>query len=99
MRYVGGKDELDEAFRNSVTRVVSRDATVRLDGALYDAPMECIGQKLEVRCAPGDPHDGWVVLGDGSRRRIAATDKQANAHAPRVRPTAYPIDFSAQGGE
>ena len=99
VRYVGGPDELDEAFRNSVTRVVSRDATVRLDGALYDAPMECIGQKRELRYTPGDPLDVWIVLEDGSRRRMAATDKQANAHAPRVKPTAFPIDFSAQGGE
>jgi len=37
------------------------------------------------------------VLKDGTRRRIAATDKVANAHAPRAKPTAFPIDFSAQG--
>ena len=54
---------------------------------------------VTVRYTPGDPLDVWIVLEDGSRRRIAATDKVANAHAPRVKPTAYPIDFAAQGGE
>ncbi|MBQ2631634.1 MAG: DDE-type integrase/transposase/recombinase [Kiritimatiellae bacterium] len=96
VRYVEDGDALDEAFRNSVRRKVAKDATVRVDGTLYDAPMGCIGERLEVRYTPGDPLDVWMVLGDGSRVRIAPTDKQGNAHAKRKKSH---IDYAAQGGE
>ena len=96
VRYADGDDALDEAFRNSVKRKVAKDATVRVDGALYDAPMGCIGERREVRFTPGDPLDVWMVLGDGSRVRIAPTDKQANARAKRKKSH---IDYAAQGGE
>ena len=95
VRYAGGPDELDEAFRNSVRRTVAKDATVRVDGALYDAPMGCVGERLEVRYTPGDDTDVWIVMADGSRARIAPTDKQANKRAKRRKGH---IDFSAEGG-
>ena len=37
-----------------------------------------------------------MVLGDGSRVRIAPTDKQENARAKRKK---NHIDYAAQGGE
>ena len=94
VRYADGDGALDEAFRNSVRRRVAKDATVRVDGALYDAPMGCVGERREVRYTPGDPHDVWMVLGDGSRVRMAPTDKQQNARAKRRKAH---IDFSAEG--
>lgn len=39
---------LDECFLNRATCRVSRDATVELDSRCYDAPMQFIGQKVEV---------------------------------------------------
>ncbi len=96
IRYADGDDALDEAFRNSVRRKVAKDATVRVDGALYDAPMGCIGERREIRYTPGDPLDVWMVMEDGSRARIAPTDKQENARAKRRKSH---IDFSAEGGE
>ena len=94
IRYADGDDALDEAFRNSVRRKVAKDATVRVDGALYDAPMGCIGERREIRYTPGDPLDVWMVMEDGSRARIAPTDKQENARAKRRKSH---IDFSAEG--
>ena len=96
IRYAESGDALDEAFRNSVKRTVGKDATVRVDGALYDAPMGCVGERREVRYTPGDPLDVWMVMADGSRERMAPTDKQANKRAKRKKGH---IDFSAEGGE
>ena len=94
----GGEAALDDAFRNRVTRKVSNDATVRVDHVLYDAPMGMIGEKLVLRFTPGRTDDVWAVMPDGSRRRLAPTDKAANADARRVKP-AYAVDYSAEGGE
>lgn len=94
----GGEAALDDAFRNRVTRKVSNDATVRVDHVLYDAPMGMMGEKLELRFTPGRTDDVWAVMPDGSRRRLAPTDKAANADAGRVKP-AYAVDYSAEGGE
>jgi putative transposase len=89
----GGEGALDEAFRNRVTRKVAPDATVRVDHVLYDAPMGLVGERVELRWTPGREGDVWIVMPDGSRRRLAPTDKAANAEAPRVRP--YSIDWGA----
>ena len=89
----GGEAALDEAFRNRVTRKVANDATVRVDHVLYDAPMGLVGERVELRWTPGREGDVWLVMPDGSRRRLAPTDKAANAEAPRVRP--YSIDWGA----
>lgn len=94
----GGQAALDEAFRNRVTRKVANDATVRVDHVLYDVPMGLVGERVELRFTPGREGDVWLALPDGSRRRLAPTDKAANAGAPRVRP--YSIDWgSGEGAE
>lgn len=98
LRFVEGGDEaLREAFLNRITRKVANDATVRVDHVLYDAPMGMIGEKVELRYEPGGG-DVWLVQPDGARRRLAPTDKQANAVSKRARP-AYEIDFAAEGQE
>lgn len=100
LRFVeGGEEALDEAFRNRITRKVANDATVRIDHVLYDAPMGMIGEKVELRWTPGRTDDVWMAMPDGTRRRLAPTDKQANSESGRVKP-AYSIDFGAvEGGE
>lgn len=99
LRYLeGGDAALDDAFRNRIKRKVSNDATVRIEHVLYDAPMGMIGERLELRFTPGRGDDVWAVMPDGSMRRLAPTDKQANAEARRVKP-AYAIDFCAEGGD
>ena len=35
-------------------RNVNRDATIHLSNVCYDAPMQFIGQKVEVRFIPGE---------------------------------------------
>lgn len=100
LRFVdGGEEALDEAFRNRIVRKVANDATVRVDHVLYDAPMGMIGEKVGLRWTPGRVDDVWIAMPDGTRRRLAPTDKQANSEAGRAKP-AYSIDFGcAEGGE
>lgn len=69
---------------------------MRIDHVLYDAPMGLVGEKVELRWTPGREDDVWLCMPDGSRRRLAPTDKQANAEARRAKP-AYTIDFGATG--
>lgn len=51
---------------NRTTRRISRDATLELDCRCYDAPMQLIGQKVEVRYLPDDPEKVWV-FSEGKR--------------------------------
>lgn len=99
LRYLeGGKDVLDEAFRNRITRKVAKDATVRVDHVLYDAPLGMVGEKVDIRWTPGRPDDVWIYMPNGCRRRIVPTDKCANAKAGRIK-SAYEIDFGAMDGK
>lgn len=93
LRFVeGGEEALDEAFRNRVKRKVSSDATVRVDHVLYDVPMGLEGERVELRWTPGREGDVWLVTPDGGRRRLAPTDKHANAESGRAK-GAYSIDW------
>lgn len=48
-----------------LVRRVNRDATIHLEGTVYDAPMQFIGQKVVVRFLPGE-ETGAYILYDGS---------------------------------
>lgn len=73
---------LDDCFLNRVYRTVRKDSTFRLDGTLYDAPMQFAGQKAEVRFSPDNPDNVWIVLGS-ERFPVSPTDKVANGKAKR----------------
>ena len=98
LRWFEGNDEaLDEAFRNRITRKVANDATVRVDHVLYDVPMGLVGERVELRWTPGREGDVWLAMADGTRRRLAPTDKAANAERGRVRGP-YSIVWGAEEG-
>ena len=89
---------LDECFLNRTTRRVSRDATVELDCRCYDAPMQFIGQKVEVRYLPDDPEKVWV-FSEEKRYPMRLTDRVENGKTKRANQVS--IDYSAAlgGGE
>ena len=76
---------LDEAFRHEETRVVARDATVSIDGQLYEVPAVLCGRKVKVTTNPLDDILQVRVFFEGhdygSARRL---DKGANAHTRRI---------------
>ena len=50
-----GKD-LDEVFLHRLKRQVRKDGTVRLSGDFYEVRPELVGQRVELRFDPHDPH-------------------------------------------
>lgn len=79
------REWLEESFHNRLLRNVNRDATIHLDGLCYDAPMQFIGQKVEVRFLPGDSDSAYILHG-GSHYPLRLTDRVANGRTKREAP-------------
>ena len=90
------REWLEEAFHNRVLRNVNRDATVHLLNECYDAPMQFIGQKVEVRFLPGDTESAYILYG-GQHYPLRLTDRVANGRTKRQ--TAISIDYAKEGRE
>ena len=86
---------LDECFLNRIIRKVRKDATVSIDKVSYDAPMQFIDQKVEIRFRPGEM-DSAFILYEGEHFPLRMTDKNENCRTKRRNePT---IDYSKLGG-
>ena len=85
---------LEECFHNRLMRKVNRDATIHLSGMIYDAPMQFIGQKVEVRFLPGDPENAYILYG-GSHYPLRVTDREANGRTKRK--TSPEIHYGQEG--
>lgn len=90
------REWLDEAFHNRVVRNVNRDATVHLLNECYDAPMQFIGQKVEVRFLPGDTGSAYILY-SGQHYPLRLTDRVANGRTKRQ--TALAIDYAKEGSQ
>lgn len=88
------REWLEEAFHNRVIRNVNRDATVHLLNECYDAPMQFIGQKVEVRFLPGDTESAYILYG-GQHYPLRLTDRVANGRTKRQ--AALSIDYAKEG--
>jgi transposase InsO family protein len=90
------REWLEQSFLNRIFRRVSKDSTVSIDGVYYDAPMQFISAKVEIRFLPGDM-DSAFILYENQRYSLMKTDKAANCHTKRQNclPT---IDYSKAGG-
>ena len=86
---------LDECFLNRVYRKVKKDATVSIDKASYDVPMQFIGQKVEIRFRPGEM-DSAAIFFEGVAFPIRGTNKNENCRTKRSSP--IPIDYGKIGG-
>ncbi|MCB6202665.1 DDE-type integrase/transposase/recombinase [Extibacter muris] len=71
------REWLEEAFHNRVIRNVNKDATIHLSNERYDAPMQFIGQKVEVSFLPEDPESAYILYG-GKHSSLRLTDRVAN---------------------
>ena len=86
---------LDECFLNRIYRKVRKDATVSIDKVSFDAPMQFIDQKVEIRFRPGEM-DSAVIVCDGERFPLRLTDKNENCRTKRQNSPG--IDYSQLGG-
>ena len=89
------REWLEECFHNRLLRRVNRDATVHLLNTVYDAPMQFIGQKVEVRYLPGGMQDAYILHG-GVHYPLRLTDRVANGNTKRHK--AVQIDYGKEAG-
>ena len=95
IRRPGSREWLEECFHNRLMRRVNRDATIHLMNTVYDAPMQFIGQKVEVRFLPDDAESVYILHG-GVHYPLRLTDRVANGSTKRESPVQ--IDYGKEAG-
>ena len=85
---------LEECFHNRVIRKVNNDSCISIDGTYYDAPMQFIKMKVEIRYLPDHMEDAYILY-EGVHYPIHRTDKVANGKAKRNNLPL--IDYSKRG--
>lgn len=90
------REWLEESFHNRIIRRVNRDATVHFGSAVYDAPMQFIGQKMEVRFLPGALDSAYILYGE-EHYPLRMTDRVANGRTKREKPVQ--IDYGKEALE
>ncbi len=89
------RDWLDECFLNRIYRRVRKDATISIERVSYDAPMQFIDQKVEIRFRPNDM-DSAVIIYEDERFPLRPTDRNENCRTKRQNGPS--IDYSKLGG-
>lgn len=69
---------LNEHFMVGLERRVKKDATVSLNGKLYEVPARFIGQSVELRHVQGDASEIFIYEDDKRVTRITQLDAVAN---------------------
>lgn len=85
---------LDECFLHRNRRRVRNDSTIRIDKLQYDAPMQFIGQTVDLRFMPGKP-DSVFILYEKKRYPLRLTNKVENSRTKR---STFRIDYAQTGG-
>ena len=88
------REWLDSCFLNRITRKVRKDATVSIDKVSFDAPMQFIGQTVDIRFRPGDM-DSAVICSEDGQFPLRQTDKNENCRMKRNNGPA--IDYARLG--
>jgi hypothetical protein len=86
---------LDECFLHRDRRKVRNDATIKIDSQSYDAPMQFIGQTVDIRFEPGQA-DSVFIFFEGKRYPLRLTDKVENSRTKR---SGIRIDYTRTGGD
>jgi len=85
---------LNECFMNRITRKVNLDATISIDSASYDVPMQFIRSKVQIRFLPGQMQDAYILF-EGTNYPIRPTNREENGRTKRN--NSYAIDYSKMG--
>lgn len=89
------REWLDECFMNRKTRKVNLDATLSIDSVYYDAPMQFMRSKVEVRYLPDRMQDAYILF-EGVHYPIRATNRVENSRTKRK--NVHAIDYSKMEG-
>ena len=95
IRFSKSREWLDECFMNRIIRKINNDSTVSIDSVLYDAPMQFIGMKVEIRFLPDDMKNAYILY-QGKHYSIRPTNKLENSRTKRE--NTPDIDYSMNGG-
>ena len=90
--FSGDNNKLEEAFMNTVTRKVAKDATIRIEQILFDVPMIYIGQRVKIKWNPGYLDYVWLVDEDNVLHKLTPTDKIRNSCSPRIK-SQYAVNY------
>jgi hypothetical protein len=74
---------LTECFMNRISRKVKNDSTISMFKTQFDAPMQFIGQTVDVRFLP-DRLDEAYIYDNGKHFPLKVTDKHANSKVKRL---------------
>ena len=89
------REWLDECFLNRISRKVRKDSTISIDKVSYDAPMQFIGQRVDIRFRPNDMDSAVIITEDG-QFPLRQTNKNENCHTKRSNGPV--IDYAKMGG-
>ncbi|MDD4541894.1 MAG: DDE-type integrase/transposase/recombinase [Eubacteriales bacterium] len=95
IRFPKSREWLDECFMNRIRRKVNNDSTVSIDSISYDAPMQFIRMKVEIRFLPDDMKNAYILY-EGKRYPLRPTNKVENSRTKRQ--NTFSIDYSMNGG-
>lgn len=95
IRFPKSREWLDECFMNRIMRKVNNDSTVSIDSVSYDAPMQFIRMKVEIRFLPDDMKNAYILY-EGKRYPLRPTNKVENSRTKRENNLS--IDYSMKGG-
>lgn len=87
---------LCESFMNRIPRKVNNDATISIDAVYYDAPMQFIGMKVDVRFLPDEMNNAYILY-EGKHYELRLTNKVENSKTKREGKIPS-IDYAAAGG-
>ena len=77
------REELDRLFRHQAARTVGRDRTFRMRGQLFEAPVDLVGERIEVLYDPADLSVVEVQWDGRSHGFARPLDLHANRHVRR----------------
>ena len=95
IRFPKSREWLDACFMNRIIRKVNNDSTVSIDSVSYDAPMQFIRMRVEIRFLPDDMKNAYILY-EGKRYPLRPTNKVENSRTKRKNNLS--IDYSMKGG-
>ena len=95
IRFPKSRQWLDACFMNRIIRKVNNDSTVSIDSVSYDAPMQFIRMRVEIRFLPDDMKNAYILY-EGKHYPLRPTNKVENSRTKRENNLS--IDYSMKGG-
>ncbi|NLX70241.1 MAG: DDE-type integrase/transposase/recombinase [Clostridiales bacterium] len=94
LRFIPSKQELNYTFLYRVTRTVKNDATISMNGILFEVPLKYVGDKISIRYDPTCLDKAFIFTEDGKLAdTIYPVNKIENTKVLREQ-NVKPVDFS-----